>query len=80
MLWFLFGKRPWTFIYRDIWHKFELFPQLQWLATGIGAESIRQYLYLPWWILFIWVSIYIYGYINGHFFWGKKYIENQQGE
>ncbi len=77
-LWSIIGKRPWTWIYRDIWHKLEWFPQMQWAATGIGFEYLRQFLDFPWWSHFIWVGLYSYGYINGHFFWGKKYIPNQQ--
>lgn len=79
-LWVLIGRRPWTFIYRDIWHKLEYFPQMQWLGTGIVAEWVRQYWHLSWWSHLIWIGIYTYGYINGHFFWGTKYIPEQPGE
>ncbi|GAI04367.1 unnamed protein product [marine sediment metagenome] len=79
-LWSVIGRRPWTFLYRDIWHKLEWFPQMQWAATGIIAELIRQQLGYPWWVHFIWVGVYTYGYINGHFFFGKPYIPNQQGK
>ena len=79
-LWSIIGKRPWTFIYRDVWHKLEWFAQMQWLVTGIVAEYLRQRFNLPWWIHLVWIALYTYGYINGHFFWGKKYIPGQQGK
>ncbi len=74
-LWSVVGGRPWTYIYRDVWHKFEWFPQMQWLVTGaIG------YYFGGWKGLLIAVGIYTFGYINGHFFWGKKYVAEQQGK
>ncbi len=71
-LWSLIGKRPWTWIYRDIWHKLEWFPQMQWLFTGVLV-----YYFFGWWGVLWFCLAYSYGYINGHFFWGKKYIPNQ---
>lgn len=79
-LWSLIGKRPWTFIYRDVWHQYEWFPQIQWLATGIAAEWARQYWQFPWWAHLVWIGIYTYGYINGHFFWGTKWLRSQKGK
>ena len=79
-LWHWIGGRPWTWIYQDVWHKYEWFPQMQWAVTGIGFECLRQWLGWPWWTHFIWIGIYTYGYINGHFFWGKNYIPNQGGD
>lgn len=72
-LWSLVGKRPWTFIYRDIYRKFEYFIQFQWFITGVVI------LYYFGWkgSLWFWLS-YSFGYINGHFFWGKKIIEGQK--
>lgn len=73
-LWSRIGGRPWTFIYRDIWHKYEWFPQMQWLFTGAVA-----YLFLGWKGLLFSIAVYTYGYINGHFFWGTKWIRGQKG-
>ena len=78
-LWSIIGHRPWTFIYRDIWHRFEIFPQLQWFWTAVliiwllGGSIPLAFLLCGW-------GVYIFGYINGHFFWGKEYIPDQQGE
>ena len=76
-LWFWAG-RPFTYILRDVWHKLEYFPQMQWLGTGVIAEYLRQRWHLPWWIHFIWIGIYTYGYINGHLFWGARYKPGQK--
>ncbi len=73
-LWSRVGGRPWTYIYRDLWHKYEWFPQMQWLFTGAVGYWLGG-----WKGLLIAVGIYTFGYINGHFFWGKKYIKGQQG-
>ena len=80
-LWSLFGGRPWTYIYRDIWHKYEYFPQAQWFFTGVLIVYVAEHwIIVPWWVLILifWI-IYTYGYINGHFSWGTKYIPGQQG-
>ena len=79
ILWSKVGGRPWTYVYRDLWHNVEILMQAQWFWTAIlalhilGVEiPIRE-------LLWLWV-IYILGYINGHFFWGRNYIPNQQGK
>jgi len=72
-LWSIIGGRPWTWIYRDVWHKLEWFPQMQWFFTGLLI-----YHFFGWFGTIFFCVIYTYGYINGHFFWGKTYIENQQ--
>jgi len=35
---------------------------------------------LGWQIALIIWGIYTFGYINGHFHWGKKWIKGQKGE
>jgi len=78
-LWSKIGGRPWTFIYRDVWHNVEILMQAQWFWTAVfalwlmGVDIPIKGLGLGW-------AIYILGYIMGHFFWGRKYIPNQQGE
>ena len=79
-LWSIIGKRPWTFLYRDVWHKLEWFAQMQWYATGALAQYVIVKFDFPWWSHFIVLALYTYGYINGHFFWGKKYIPGQEGK
>ena len=76
-LWSLFGGRPWTYISRDIYHKVE-YLVLVTLFTGgffLGYSGI-----ISWkWFLII-MGVYTVGFIHGHFFWGKDYVENQPGE
>ena len=81
-LWSLIGQRPWTFIYRDIWHTYEYFPQAQWFFTGVAIYWLAEHwLAIPWKeaVLIFW-AVYTYGYINGHFFWGTRYIEGEKGD
>ena len=74
-LWSVVGSRPWTYIYRDIWHGLEYVVQAQWFFIGLAV-----YYFWGWeGVAAFWV-FYTLGYINGHFFWGKKYIQNQQGK
>ena len=75
-LWSLIGGRPWTYISRDIYHKGE-YVILVSLFTGgfflghLGIVSVKWFIVL--------MIIYTIGFIHGHFFWGKDYIENQEG-
>jgi len=74
-LWSKIGGRPWTYIWRDIYHKAEYVIQLLWFFTGIAV-----YYYLGWvGVILFWI-FYTYGYINGHFHWGTKWIERQEGK
>jgi hypothetical protein len=52
---------------------------MQWAFTGIGFEYLRQWLGWPFWTHSTWISLYTFGYINGHFFWGTKYKPGQKG-
>jgi hypothetical protein len=75
-LWSLVGKRPWTYIYRDIWHNVEILMQVQWFWAAVlvlwvmGVSIPLRGLLVGW-------AIYILGYINGHFFWGERYVPGQ---
>ena len=74
-LWILIGKRPWTYIWRDLWTQAEIMMQALWFLTGVVI-----YYFFGWWgVIFFWI-FYTYGYINGHFFWGTKHIKGQRGE
>lgn len=78
-LWSLVGGRPWTYIYRDIWHRYEIVVQTQWFFFGVLAlYAAEHWLYMPWGrvCLIFWV-VYFLGYLNGHFFWGRRYIPGQ---
>ena len=76
-LWSRIGKRPWTYIARDIYHKFEYI----WLVgLFVGGFAVGISRLVSWkWLLVI-MAAYTIGYIHGHFFWGSKYIEGQEGE
>lgn len=73
--WSRFGGRPWTFILRDVWHKFEIVPQLWWLMKGAII-----YKYFGWAGIGVFIAIYLYGYLQGHLKWGKPYQEGQGKE
>lgn len=76
-LWSLIGGRPWTFISRDIYHKVEYLVLVSLFTGGffLGLSNL-----ISWkWFLII-VGVYTVGFIHGHFFWGKEYVENQPGE
>jgi len=76
-LWSKIGGRPGTFIARDIYHKLEYFILVSLFIGGYAAGHSRL---IGWkWFLVI-MAAYTTGYIHGHFFWGKEYIPNQQGE
>ena len=71
MLWSMIGGRPWTYILRDTWHKFEGL----WI---IGLIALGAVLGRLWWDLVFWfLLVFSLGYIAGHLFWGKEYIPNQ---
>ena len=73
-LWQAIGGRPWTYILRDIWHKYEGLCIIALVAIGAILG------YWLWPFVFWLLLVFALGYIAGHLFWGKKYIPNQQGE
>jgi len=73
-LWSKVGGRPWTYIWRDIYHQAEYLIFAIWFFVGVVI-----YHYLGWFgVLLFWV-FFTFGYINGHFHWGSKWIKGQQG-
>ncbi len=70
-IWSRIGGRPWTFILRDIWHKFEGLCIISLIAIG---ALLGHWL---WEVIFWLLLVFAIGYIAGHLFWGKKYIPNQ---
>lgn len=72
--WRKIGGRPWTFILRDLWHKFEI-------AWIVGLVSIGVWIghQFDWLAVLKIIGVFSLGYLGGHLFWGKKYQENQQG-
>ena len=73
-LWQAIGGRPWTYIMRDIWHKYEGLCII--ILVALGALLGHWLWPLAFWLLLI----FAIGYIAGHLFWGTKYIPDQTGE
>jgi len=75
-LWSRIGGRPWTYILRDIYHKAEYVVLTSLFAGGF---FLSQSGLLGWkWFLVLMV-VYTIGFIHGHFFWGTRYVEGQNG-
>jgi len=72
-LWSRIGGRPWTYILRDTWHKFEGL----WI-TGLVAIGALLGHWL-WDLIFWFLLVFALGYIAGHLFWGTEYVPDQQG-
>ena len=73
-LWSRIGGRPWTYIIRDTWHKFEGL----WI---IGLVAIGALLGHWLWEMVLWfLLVFALGYIAGHLFWGTRYVSNQPGD
>jgi hypothetical protein len=77
-LWTRIGGRPWTYIMRDIWYKYEFIGQALWFWTGVGVICLVWYSHLPFWVIPVsFFVVYGYGYLNGHLYFGKPPILNQ---
>ena len=72
-LWSIIGGRPWTYIWRDIYHTAPIVIQVLWFFVGVGV-----YQWIGWWGVGVFWAIYVFGFLEGHFFWGKAYKEGQQ--
>jgi len=73
-LWSKIGGRPWTYIIRDFYHKFEYFIILGGFSAGY---FLRPYIDIKlFWII---IGVLTIGYILGHLFWGKDWQEGQKG-
>lgn len=71
-LWFWAG-RPFTFILRDAWHRFEFVWIVGLVSLGVWlGHNYDWQTVLKGWLLF---SV---GYLFGHLFWGKKYIPDEK--
>jgi hypothetical protein len=73
--WSKIGGRPWTYILRDIWHKYELFWILILVSTGVYLGH-----HYDWTNVLKIIGVFALGYLFGHLFWGTEYRENQRGE
>ncbi len=74
-LWSKIGGRPWTFIWRDIYHRSPIVVQVVWFMIGVMIFQWQG-----WRGVAIFWPIYLLGFIGGHFHWGKKYIPGQEGQ
>lgn len=73
VLWSRIGGRKWTFIWRDVYHLAPYVIQVLWVSIGcfIGVN-------FGWKGLLIFWLIYSFGFLEGHFHWGTKYIKGQK--
>jgi len=74
LIWGWTTKRPWTYVIRDTWHKAEFL----WII-GLVALGVAMGHNFDWLEVLKIMGIFTAGFTFGHFFWGKKYIPNQQG-
>jgi len=72
--WSRIGGRPWTFMMRDFYHKFEYLVIILCFTMGY---FIHPYLTFREFCLITGVGTACF--LLGHLFWGKKWIEGQQG-
>jgi len=72
-LWRRIGGRPWTYIIRDFWHKYQGLCIITLVALGVvlGHWHFERVLWL--------LGAFALGYIAGHLFWGTPYKPGQQG-
>ena len=74
-LWSKVGGRPWTFILRDLWHKFEFL----WIVALVSLGVWLGHHYNWGAIMLLWL-VFSLGYIAGHLFWGKEYTPDEEGK
>ena len=75
-VWSRLGGRPWTYISRDLYHKGEYLWLVGLFTSGFTVGMSGR---VSWrWFVVLMVT-YTIGFIHGHFFWGKKYIEGEKG-
>lgn len=74
-LWTRVGGRPWTYIWRDIYHQAEWLVQAIWFFGGVlvGIYWGYELALIAW-------GVYTFGYINGHVNWGTKWLKGQKGK
>ena len=83
-LWSRIGGRPWTYIRRDFWHRFEIVNIVFFVSigffSGIFYLRIMKWVVSEWWHPIILVAgFYTIGVLQGHWFWGKSWIPDQKG-
>jgi len=74
-LWSRMGGRPWTYILRDFYHKFEYLIIIGFFSIGYFVHP-----YLTTREFYLITGVGTFCFILGHLFWGKEYQEGQKGE
>ena len=74
-LWHWIGGRPWTYIMRDFYVKFEFFIIMGFFSLGY---FIRPYL-TPREFVILAITGVIF-FILGHVLWGTKHVPGQKGD
>ncbi len=73
-LWSRIGGRPFTYVARDIYHKFEY---IVLVTLFVGGFTVGWCGLVSWKWLGVLMGVYTIGFIHGHFFWGREYIPGQ---
>ena len=73
-LWFWAG-RPFTYILRDLYLRAEFVWIIGLVAIGVAIGH-----HYDWIIVLKIMVIFTIGYIFGHLFWGRDYIEGEKGD
>ena len=66
-------KRPFTYFLRDAWHKCEYLWIIGLIAIGVALGH-----HFGWLDVLKFLAVFTVGFIAGHLFWGKEWIEGQQ--
>ena len=67
-------NRPFTYWLRDLWHKFEFVWIIGLVAIGVWLGH-----HFDWIEVLKIMGIFTIGYIAGHLWWGKEWIEGERG-
>ncbi len=72
-LWSHTTGRPYTYIWRDVYHTAPIVIQVLWFS--IGGLIVYNF---GWEGAGVFAIVYLFGFLEGHFHWGKKYIPGQE--
>lgn len=79
-LWSRIGGRPWTYIWRDIYHTTPVLIQALWFSLGaLATWLLLTNEWALWWLAVVW-GLYLFGFLQGHFHWGTKWQKWQEGK
>ena len=63
----------WSYILRDAWHKCEFVWIIGLIAVGVAVGH-----HFDWLAVLGVMAVFTIGFIGGHLFWGKDYVEGQK--